>query len=161
MDVQSPIIVEHGYCSQEIVNLLVCGKASSNVHDGVLSHGSMDLKGLVVPSYHPSIADRAGAKLVVGFLSALEPKGMLEVGSLGKDPALPVWIIYNESHYTVAWLPRDAVSYTHLRAHETPEHLVCRLLLEKKKKNIQNISDMFTSQYKKKYCRMQIYDMIY
>src|SRR5678815_3009751 len=28
------------------------------------------------------------------------------------------------------------VSYTHLRAHETPEHLVCRLLLEKKKKNI-------------------------
>ena len=27
-----------------------------------------------------------------------------------------------------------AVSYTHLRAHETPEHLVCRLLLEKKKR---------------------------
>src|SRR5678815_1144842 len=27
-----------------------------------------------------------------------------------------------------------AVSYTHLRAHETPEQLVCRLLLEKKKK---------------------------
>src|SRR5674536_388516 len=26
------------------------------------------------------------------------------------------------------------VSYTHLRAHETPEHLVCRLLLENKKK---------------------------
>src|SRR5678815_1504006 len=25
----------------------------------------------------------------------------------------------------------NAVSYTHLRAHETPEHLVCRLLLEK------------------------------
>src|SRR5678816_255077 len=26
--------------------------------------------------------------------------------------------------------PPAAVSYTHLRAHETPEHLVCRLLLE-------------------------------
>ncbi len=26
------------------------------------------------------------------------------------------------------------VSYKHPRAHETPEHLVCRLLLEKKKK---------------------------
>src|SRR5678815_6041650 len=25
----------------------------------------------------------------------------------------------------------EPVSYTHLRAHETPEHLVCRLLLEK------------------------------
>ena len=31
-----------------------------------------------------------------------------------------------------------AVSYTHLRAHETPEHLVCRLLLEKKKKKTEN-----------------------
>ncbi|MBW6135498.1 hypothetical protein KZ847_35520, partial [Pseudomonas aeruginosa] len=27
----------------------------------------------------------------------------------------------------------EAVSYTHLRAHETTLHLVCRLLLEKKK----------------------------
>src|SRR5674536_377717 len=26
----------------------------------------------------------------------------------------------------------QSVSYTHLRAHETPEHLVCRLLLETK-----------------------------
>src|SRR5680860_1766065 len=29
----------------------------------------------------------------------------------------------------------DPVSYTHLRAHETDSYLVCRLLLEKKKKN--------------------------
>ena len=29
----------------------------------------------------------------------------------------------------------EAVSYTHLRAHETPEQLVCRLLLEKKKQH--------------------------
>ena len=31
-----------------------------------------------------------------------------------------------------------AVSYTHLRAHETDSYLVCRLLLEKKKKNTYN-----------------------
>src|SRR5665647_3887925 len=30
----------------------------------------------------------------------------------------------------------EAVSYTHLRAHETDSYLVCRLLLEKKKTNI-------------------------
>ena len=30
---------------------------------------------------------------------------------------------------------KKAVSYTHLRAHETSQDLVCRLLLEKKKKN--------------------------
>ena len=29
-----------------------------------------------------------------------------------------------------------SVSYTHLRAHETDSYLVCRLLLEKKKKHI-------------------------
>ena len=45
-------------------------------------------------------------------------------------------IIYT-SHYMeeVELLCNRAVSYTHLRAHETPEHLVCRLLLEKKKYN--------------------------
>src|SRR5665647_3836710 len=30
----------------------------------------------------------------------------------------------------------EAVSYTHLRAHETDSYLVCRLLLEKKKRKI-------------------------
>src|SRR5660398_311980 len=33
---------------------------------------------------------------------------------------------------------RGAVSYTHLRAHETKANLVCRLLLEKKKKTKKN-----------------------
>src|SRR5674536_305588 len=45
------------------------------------------------------------------------------------------------SLFSSTWPPADrtsaftrtaSVSYTHLRAHETPEHLVCRLLLEKK-----------------------------
>ncbi|WDT38012.1 hypothetical protein PVA38_11675 [Streptococcus pneumoniae D39] len=33
---------------------------------------------------------------------------------------------------------KEAVSYTHLRAHETVLDLVCRLLLEKKKKQKEN-----------------------
>ena len=33
-------------------------------------------------------------------------------------------------------LGHTPVSYTHLRAHETGRNLVCRLLLEKKKKKI-------------------------
>ena len=36
-----------------------------------------------------------------------------------------------------------AVSYTHLRAHETDSYLVCRLLLEKKKKK--NNIDVFSA----------------
>ena len=34
-----------------------------------------------------------------------------------------------------------AVSYTHLRAHETDSYLVCRLLLEKKKKKKQKVTN--------------------
>ena len=34
----------------------------------------------------------------------------------------------------IAGLSAGSVSYTHLRAHETDSYLVCRLLLEKKKK---------------------------
>ena len=37
-------------------------------------------------------------------------------------------LLESEQHQALA-----PVSYTHLRAHETPEQLVCRLLLEKKK----------------------------
>eukprot|EP00658_Telonema_sp_P-2_P051440 TRINITY_DN39502_c0_g1_i1.p1 TRINITY_DN39502_c0_g1~~TRINITY_DN39502_c0_g1_i1.p1 ORF type:complete len:106 (-),score=27.51 TRINITY_DN39502_c0_g1_i1:96-413(-) len=39
------------------------------------------------------------------------------------------------------------VSYTHLRAHETPEHLVCRLLLEKKKTNITKLIRLICDVY--------------
>ena len=38
-------------------------------------------------------------------------------------------------------LQRSAVSYTHLRAHETVLDLVCRLLLEKKKESRTHIFD--------------------
>ena len=38
-------------------------------------------------------------------------------------------------HFPVKTSMFSTVSYTHLRAHETPEHLVCRLLPEKKKNN--------------------------
>src|SRR5678816_4789678 len=41
--------------------------------------------------------------------------------------------IFVGANYRKEWTQPVAVSYTHLRAHETPEHLVCRLLLEKKK----------------------------
>ena len=44
----------------------------------------------------------------------------------------------------------DAVSYTHLRAHETVLDLVCRLLLEKKKNHrfYHHTRDMLNSYYK-------------
>src|SRR5665647_2295199 len=40
---------------------------------------------------------------------------------------------YFFTNYTSKYGYKYAVSYTHLRAHETDSYLVCRLLLEKKK----------------------------
>src|SRR5678815_2850720 len=48
-----------------------------------------------------------------------------------REDALTLTKAANHSLTEEGFIP---VSYTHLRAHETPEHLVCRLLLEKKKK---------------------------
>ena len=48
----------------------------------------------------------------------------------------PIMAIENLSATTLRNIIGDMepVSYTHLRAHETDSYLVCRLLLEKKKK---------------------------
>ena len=51
------------------------------------------------------------------------------------DIELPDWLEIHDF---------DAVSYTHLRAHETVLDLVCRLLLEKKKTHIKNCVLTFT-----------------
>ena len=40
---------------------------------------------------------------------------------------------FRQAFFEYGCINTHPVSYTHLRAHETPEHLVCRLLLEKKK----------------------------
>src|SRR5674536_397875 len=55
-------------------------------------------------------------------------------------------------HYRKQWCDitaqfNTAVSYTHLRAHETPEHLVCRLLLEKKKIKTLTFYSRFSTRY--------------
>eukprot|EP00657_Telonema_sp_P-1_P001953 TRINITY_DN14747_c0_g1_i1.p1 TRINITY_DN14747_c0_g1~~TRINITY_DN14747_c0_g1_i1.p1 ORF type:complete len:149 (-),score=75.35 TRINITY_DN14747_c0_g1_i1:49-495(-) len=44
----------------------------------------------------------------------------------------------------------EAVSYTHLRAHETVLDLVCRLLLEKKNKNKKKKNDIIVEKKKNK-----------
>src|SRR5680860_1847320 len=50
---------------------------------------------------------------------------------LPEPPRRRLW--FRKKRYLLSILS-VAVSYTHLRAHETDSYLVCRLLLEKKKK---------------------------
>ncbi len=51
--------------------------------------------------------------------------------------AVGVFFVYSQAGYVNTLGGLVPVSYTHLRAHETSLHLVCRLLLEKKKTQTQ------------------------
>eukprot|EP00658_Telonema_sp_P-2_P046882 TRINITY_DN35246_c0_g1_i1.p1 TRINITY_DN35246_c0_g1~~TRINITY_DN35246_c0_g1_i1.p1 ORF type:complete len:143 (+),score=45.19 TRINITY_DN35246_c0_g1_i1:114-542(+) len=73
----------------------------------------------VSPSFSPPPQDmRTDAPTEGRLVSPLHDRRGSDQSATGSDAPFP-----------------RPVSYTHLRAHETPEHLVCRLLLEKKKKN--------------------------
>ncbi len=50
----------------------------------------------------------------------------MEAKLAGAPDKVSVWLY-------LCGYPCSPVSYTHLRAHETDQYLVCRLLLEKKK----------------------------
>src|SRR5678815_5837552 len=54
------------------------------------------------------------------------------IGFLEQEPKLDATKTVRQIVEEGAQSVVNPVSYTHLRAHETPEHLVCRLLLEKK-----------------------------
>ena len=73
------------------------------------------------------------------------------------------------AHERQSVVPHDlaAVSYTHLRAHETVLDLVCRLLLEKKKKNkiqraraIERTVRTRAQTYKREYTQACILDLL-
>jgi hypothetical protein len=84
----------HSYCTQDLVNLLITGKASSNVFDGVKRIGegkdAFSLKGINRPAQ-------------VGLLSLFEHcnPGVIEVGSNLKNPNSAVWVVCSESHYSI------------------------------------------------------------
>lgn len=86
---------------QELVNLLLLGRAVSNVFDGEKRAGGRD--GLLLRGVAPS-----DAPAPVGFLSLLEAHGHGEVGLTLKRPSAPVWLCYMESHYSLAFAPRPA-----------------------------------------------------
>ncbi|KAJ3298440.1 hypothetical protein HK104_010700 [Borealophlyctis nickersoniae] len=94
------LIGRHGYCTQEMVNLIITGQATSNVFDGdVRLDAGCDSED----------ANGAGGKLLkgikrpvqFGYLTLFEHYGSLKVGEYFKNPMYPIFIICSESHYTV------------------------------------------------------------
>nr|KAF6418959.1 MINDY lysine 48 deubiquitinase 4 [Rousettus aegyptiacus] len=89
----SHLIGAHGYCTQELVNLLLTGKASSNTFNDVVEldsgHGDVTLlKGVA-------------ARSDVGFLSLFEHYNVCQVGCFLKTPRFPIWVVCSESHFSV------------------------------------------------------------
>src|SRR5678816_2690657 len=99
-----------------------------------------------------SMAGRTGSALLplhVGRVPSWLADRMTRLGAVmsqaivhhyGRDELLrrlahPFWFQSFGAVMGMDWhssgITTSAVSYTHLRAHETPAHLVCRLLLEK------------------------------
>lgn len=83
------LLTEHGYASQELLNIMLVGKAASNVFNGDKDMGdNFILKGIHKQSE-------------IGFLTLFEAYGYFQVGSYLKQPSVPIWIICSESHYSV------------------------------------------------------------
>eukprot|EP00658_Telonema_sp_P-2_P059294 TRINITY_DN48115_c0_g1_i1.p2 TRINITY_DN48115_c0_g1~~TRINITY_DN48115_c0_g1_i1.p2 ORF type:complete len:137 (-),score=35.55 TRINITY_DN48115_c0_g1_i1:57-467(-) len=85
---------------------------------------------------HPRICpypeELISSQCTAGRACLKTPAGWFDAG-----PGWKMWFYVNFEDYDRDGVANhlDPVSYTHLRAHETPEHLVCRLLLEKNKNN--------------------------
>ena len=78
----------HGYCTQEMVNLLIHGRAVSNVFNDSIFLDSLELRG---PNKRNDI----------GLLSLFEQYKSCEVGSYYKTPKFPIWVVCSESHFSV------------------------------------------------------------
>jgi hypothetical protein len=93
-DPSTPLVGQFGHCGQELVNLMLTGRAVTNVHDGDKVLGdpadpeAFRLKGILT---HHSI----------GFLSLLEVLRYTKVGMHYKAPLHPIWVIGSTTHYTV------------------------------------------------------------
>ncbi|OQS04587.1 hypothetical protein THRCLA_03196 [Thraustotheca clavata] len=81
---------EFGHGTQELLNLMLTGRATSNAFDGVVPMGDT---GLVLRG----VMDRPR----IGYLTQLEALRYCAVGSYYKTPLAPVWVLGSSSHFTV------------------------------------------------------------
>ena len=87
-DESTSLLDRHGYANQCAVNLLLTGRATSNVFDGDKKMDDLVLRG---------VSERSD----VGFLTLLEAYQHCSVGRNFKAPRSRVWVVYSESHYSL------------------------------------------------------------
>ncbi|KAJ3216410.1 hypothetical protein HDU67_009464 [Dinochytrium kinnereticum] len=95
------LIGRHAYCTQELVNLLLMGRAISNVHDGDIHLGGgaagEDVK--VLKGFKKTQQ--------FGYLTLFEHYGSLKVGDYLKNPTLPIFVVCAESHFSILFSTDD------------------------------------------------------
>ena len=86
------MIGQFGHSNQEVINLLLTGKATSNSFDGEIALGDgaagMSVKGVLTQTE-------------IGYLSHMEALRYCQVGKYLKIPKFPIWVIGSSSHFTV------------------------------------------------------------
>ncbi|GFT58764.1 probable ubiquitin carboxyl-terminal hydrolase MINDY-4 [Nephila pilipes] len=95
------LIGNDGYCSQEIINLILIGKAVPNLFDGDVelnSGGSENTRFHGIPSQSR-----------IGLLSLYEYQETCTVGDNLKYPKFPIWILLADSHFTVLFAASQKV----------------------------------------------------
>ncbi|PVD30074.1 hypothetical protein C0Q70_09335 [Pomacea canaliculata] len=92
------MIAAHGYCTQELVNLLLTGQAVSNVFNDVMELDSGT--GNIV------VLRGISGRSETGFLSLFEHYKSCQVGTYYKTPKYPIWVVCSESHFSVLFSTR-------------------------------------------------------
>ncbi|XP_035655040.1 probable ubiquitin carboxyl-terminal hydrolase MINDY-4 isoform X1 [Oncorhynchus keta] len=103
MDVPNTTLIgAHGYCTQELVNLLLCGQAVSNVFNNnmELDSGNGNL----------TLLKGIRCRSDIGLLSLFEHYNICKVGSNLKTPKFPIWVVCSESHFSVLFGVQELLS---------------------------------------------------
>ena len=85
------IIGLHSTCTQEVVNLMLTGEATSNCIDGIREiDDNYKIRGV-------------REKSEIGFLTILEFYNYTKVEKNYKEPVFPIWVLSTEYHYCVCF----------------------------------------------------------
>ncbi|XP_061180433.1 probable ubiquitin carboxyl-terminal hydrolase MINDY-4 [Saccostrea echinata] len=94
----------HGYCTQDMVNLYLTGKATSNVFNDKIELDSGTGSDVTVLK---GITGRSN----IGLLSLFEHYKSCQVGTYLKTPKYPIWVVCSESHFSVLFsIKKELVS---------------------------------------------------
>lgn len=114
-DEPTALVARFGHSTQELLNLLLTGEATSGIFDGVQSLGGEPMAmaadaGAAGGAAAGGAAAGAGDVLclrgvarrpLVGYLSHMEAMRYGKVGDFLKSPLTPIWVVGSESHFSL------------------------------------------------------------